>query len=204
MSAISVSGLAIVAGLIFCFRGYLAMRTVIAIWGAFVGFALGTSLASLATGSSPLSEVIGWVAAIAGALLIAGLSYAFYTVAVIMVMASVGFGLSAVIASFFDAPAWVDAVAGVVGAVLLVILALATNLPELLLIVVSASGGASAIVWGISLLLGELTSSQVLQQEIAPTDQAWWLNVLLIVLFVSGIVVQMRHRRAGTLREAYR
>jgi len=121
-----------------------------------------------------------------------------------MVMASVGFGLSAVIASFFDAPAWVDAVAGVVGAVLLVILALATNLPELLLIVVSASGGASAIVWGISLLLGELTSSQVPQQEIAPTDQAWWLNVLLIVLFVSGIVVQMRHRRAGTLREAYR
>ena len=39
MSGILLGALAIIAGLIFCFRGYLALRTVIAIWGAFVGFA---------------------------------------------------------------------------------------------------------------------------------------------------------------------
>lgn len=50
MSGILLGALAIIAGLIFCFRGYLALRTVIAIWGAFVGFALGSGLASAATG----------------------------------------------------------------------------------------------------------------------------------------------------------
>ena len=63
MSGILLGALAIIAGLIFCFRGYLALRTVIAIWGAFVGFALGSGLASAATGDPPLTGVIGWSAA---------------------------------------------------------------------------------------------------------------------------------------------
>ena len=89
MSGILLGALAIIAGLIFCFRGYLALRTVIAIWGAFVGFALGSGLASAATGDPPLTGVIGWSAAVVGALLITWLSYAFYAVAVVMVMTSV-------------------------------------------------------------------------------------------------------------------
>ena len=97
----------------------------------FVGFALGSGLASAATGDPPLTGVIGWSAAVVGALLITWLSYAFYAVAVVMVMTSVGFGLGAAIASFFNAPAWVDVVVGLAGAVLLVVLALATNLPEI-------------------------------------------------------------------------
>ena len=93
---------------------------------------------------------------------------------------------------------------GIAGALLLVVLALATNLPEILLVVVSASGGASAIVVGISLLMAELTSSPALPEDLAPADQPWWLNVVFLVLFASGVVVQMRHRRPATLQEAYR
>ena len=204
MSGILLGALAIIAGLIFCFRGYLALRTVIAIWGAFVGFALGSGLASAATGDPPLTGVIGWSAAVVGAMLITWLSYTFYAVAVVMVMTSVGFGLGAAIASFFNAPAWVDVVVGLAGAVLLVVLALATNLPEILLVVVSASGGASAIVVGISVLMAGLTSSTALPEDLAPADQPWWLNVVFLVLFASGVVVQMRHRRPATLQEAYR
>ena len=72
------------------------------------------------------------------------------------------------------------------------------------LVVVSASGGASAIVVGISLLMAELTSSPALPEDLAPADQPWWLNVVFLVLFASGVVVQMRHRRPATLQEAYR
>ena len=41
--------LAIAVGALFCFRGYGALRTVIAIWGGFVGFTVGALLAAAAT-----------------------------------------------------------------------------------------------------------------------------------------------------------
>ena len=42
-------GLSAVAGAVFCFRGYLALRSVIAIWGGLVGFLLGPWIAAAVT-----------------------------------------------------------------------------------------------------------------------------------------------------------
>ena len=39
--------MAVVVGITFCFRGYLTMRVVIPMWGAFSGFALGAGLGFL-------------------------------------------------------------------------------------------------------------------------------------------------------------
>ena len=71
MFNITVGILAIIAGLIFCFRGYLAMRTVIGLWAGFVGFGVGATLFASITQQGLLTGPLSWVAAIAGALLLA-------------------------------------------------------------------------------------------------------------------------------------
>ncbi len=204
MSEVWLGIFAIVAGAVFCFRGYLAMRLAIAIWGGFVGFALGSSLAATAMGTAPLSGPIGWIAAIVGALLLAWLAYAFYVGAVIIGMGSVGFGLGVGLAGLIGGPSWVSTVSGAVGAVALVVLAMVTNLPRLLLVLVSASGGASAIVGGVSLLLGQLRLNSDLDAAVDLVTRQWWLGVATLVLFVAGTVVQLRGKSAANLRATYK
>ena len=197
--------LAIVAGAVFCFRGYLALRSVIGVWGAFVGFGLGAALVALLTGEPPLAGLLGWVGAIVGALLLGGLAYTFYAVAVILTMGSVGYALGSGAAALFTATPWVVVVAGLVGAAILVVIALAANMPALLLILVAAVGGASAIVAGIALLMGVLPLSGAEPDTLAQAlSEHWWLNVAYLVLLVVGIVTQLRHRSTADLRASYR
>ena len=94
---------------------------------------------------------------------------------------------------------------GLVGAAILVVIALAANMPALLLILVAAVGGASAIVAGIALLMGVLPLSGAEPDTLAQAlSEHWWLNVAYLVLLVVGIVTQLRHRSTADLRASYR
>ncbi len=196
--------LAILAGIMFCFRGYLAMRTVIGIWGSFVGFGLGAALVAAATQEPPLAGVFGWSAAIIGALLLGGLAYAFYAVAVVLSMGSVGYALGAGLAGLFTSASWVHIVFGIAGAALLVLIAVVTNMPEVLLILVAASGGATAIMVGVLLLIGLLPISSIQPDSLARIlAENWWVNVAYLVLFIAGIVTQLSRRSTANLRAGY-
>lgn len=70
--------LAIVVGLILCLRGQWALRILIAIWGAFVGFTVGASLVSGITGQGFLDTVWGWIAGVVVGLIFAALAYLYY------------------------------------------------------------------------------------------------------------------------------
>lgn len=195
---------AILVGLVFCFRGYVALRAVISVWGAFVGFNVGALGVALATHEAPLAGPLGWVVALLAAVLFGGLAYAFYAAAVIVVMGSVGFALGGALVGLFDPPGWVGWLGGVAGATLLVLVALFTNLPEVLLILVAASGGASATVMGVALVTGAITLAEVIPDALANAlSQSLWLNALYLVLFIAGAVTQLRLRSASNLRAAY-
>ncbi len=56
MNDVVLALLAIAIGALFCFRGYLTMRVVIPIWGAFTGFALGAGLVAGVTDDGPAGE----------------------------------------------------------------------------------------------------------------------------------------------------
>ncbi|SHI98352.1 hypothetical protein SAMN02745244_01465 [Tessaracoccus bendigoensis DSM 12906] len=196
--------LAIVAGLVFCFRGYLAMRTVIGIWGAFVGFSLGAGLAAALSGEQILSGVLGWISAFVGALLIGGLAYAFYAAAVILAVGSVGFGLGTALAGLFDAPGWLQLTFALLGAAVLITVAIVTNMPEILLVLVAAAGGASAIIMGVLMVTGMIPPSGATSDELALVlGENWWLNVAYFVLLVAGILTQLSRRSTANLRAAY-
>jgi len=185
---------AIVAGLIFCFRGFLALRIIFPIWGAFTGFALGAGLIASWTDDRFLSTVLGWVVGIVVGIVFAILAYFFYALAVIIGMGAVGFAIgSGLIVAFGIDWNWVAVLVGVLAGVVLAVAAVVADLPLIVLIVASALGGAGVITSGFMLLFGSIDTEDFTNSGIVDRiDDRWWWWVVFIVLAIAGVVAQSR------------
>ena len=65
--------------------------------------------------------------------------------------------------------------------------------PMILLIVLSATGGASAITAGLMLLTGAIDTADFDRDELtAHAADDWWWYVIYAVLVVAGLIVQLR------------
>lgn len=186
--------LAIVIGALFCFRGYLTMRLVIPIWGAFTGFLLGAGIVDGVTGDGFLVGALAWLVGLAFALVFGLVAYLYYEVSVVLAMAAVGFVLgSSLMAALNVRWSWVVVVVGVLAGVALAVLAIVGDLPMLLLTVLTALAGAGTTVAGILLLTGSLTADELdSAAAVSRIDDSagWW--VLYLLLAVVGIVLQLR------------
>ena len=194
MPDIVIGILAIVVGTIFCFRGFLAMRFVISIWGAFAGLNLGAALVSVISGDSFLVTALGWIVGVLLALAFSVLAYLYYAVAVVFAMASVGFllGASAMVAAGVTWN-WVVVLVGVLIGIALAVLTLAVDLPAVLLVVLSVLGGAVAIVGGVMLLVGTLNTEDFNQAILMESVKAeWWWYAMYVALIIAGVVTQTR------------
>lgn len=194
MDDVVIGVLAVFAGAVFCFRGYLTMRLVLPIWGAFVGFSLGAGVVAAATGDGFLEGALAFVVGIALGLLFAWLAYAYYAVSVLLSMASIGFllGASLLVALGVEWN-WLVVLGGVLVGALVAIAAIVGNLPMVLLTVLTASGGAAALVGGLMLLFGAIEAADFNRQVVVERIEdsvLWW--VLFLVLAVVGIVAQFR------------
>jgi uncharacterized protein DUF4203 len=186
--------LAIAAGALFCFRGWLAFRFVITVWGAFVGFALGAGLAASLTDEPYLATGVAWLLALATAVLLGVLAYAFYEVAVVIFMGSIGFALGTNLMVALDVSwSWVIILAGMALGGLLAWAAIASDLPRLLMMILSAAAGATAIVTGIMLFTGAIDTAEFSKDAVTARveDELWWY-FLYGVLASLGIVTQVR------------
>lgn len=198
---------AIGAGALFCFAGYLAFRIVIPLWGAFAGFAFGAGLIASVTGDGFLRTLLGWAVGLALALGFALLAYLFYEVAVVIAMGSIGFALGASLMVALDVRwSWLIALAGVIAGVALALGAILVDLPIVLLILLGALGGASAVTTGTMLLVGAVDTGEFSDEEV--TEQVghhWWWTAMFVALAVAGLVVQTRgaSRLRGSTRDAW-
>lgn len=205
MNDIVVGLISIVTGLVFCFRGYLAMRIVIPIWGAFAGFFLGAGIVSGDSGF--LGSALGWVIGIAVAIVFGLIAYLYYEVAVVLGMMAIGFVLgTTLIAALGVTWSWVIVLGGVTLGVVLAIVAVVGDLPMVLLTVLTALAGASAIVSGLMLLFGVYDTgdySSSVTTKAAADD--WWWYVIYGGLVVAGMIAQLSDvdRRRDSLREAW-
>ncbi len=202
MSYVLVGLISVVSGLILCFGGRTIFRIILSVWGAFVGFTLGGSLLSSFTGEPPFTTVLGWVVSVLAALLFAGLAYGFYVLAVIIAIGSIGYSLGAALGIALGASGTVLWVLGIFAALLLVGAALATNLPDILLTVLTALTGAAAIVAGLMLVVGvaepaDLAGTSL--REFVVQQPPWWTAVYVVIAIV-GMVVQHRAGRGDTMR----
>lgn len=186
--------LAIAIGALFCFRGYLTMRLVIPVWGAFAGFLLGAGLVDGITRDGFLVGALAWLVGFAVAVLFGLIAYLYYEVSVVLAMAAVGFVLgSSVMVALNVRWSWAVVPVGVVVGVALAVLAIVGDLPMLLLTVLTALAGAATAVAGLMLLTGSLTADDLDSTAVVSRidDSAgWWL--LYVLLAVVGVVVQLR------------
>jgi len=161
-------------GAVFCFAGYRLFRIIIAVWGFLAGFLIGAQAVTSLFNSTFLSNELGWVAGIVLGILLASLAYFLYSAAIAILGASVGYliGIGLMTALGFDGQGISTFLAGILVAVLFGVLILVLNLAKILIIINTALGGSSAIVFGILYLFG-----------LVPLD---FLKTGLIGAFVKG------------------
>ncbi len=196
MNDIALGTAAVIVGLLFCFFGAMALRFVISIWGAFVGFNLGAGLVAAVWDQGFLAHASGWIVGFVLALIFATVAYLYYWVAVLLATMSLGFAAGAALMGAMSVSwNWLIALAGIGVGAILGIAAIAADLPSLLLIVLSALGGASATVTGVMLLTGAVDSSAF--DEYAVTENIphdWYWYALYLALALIGASTQSRAR----------
>ncbi|HUS41927.1 MAG TPA: DUF4203 domain-containing protein [Ilumatobacteraceae bacterium] len=205
MNDIVVGVIALLTGAVFCFRGYLAMRLVIPLWGAFAGFMLGAGLVSGDAGF--LGNALGWAVGFGLAIVFGLIAYLYYAVSVVIGMMAIGFVLgTSLMVALGVTWSWVIVLTGVVVASVLAFIAIAGDLPMVLLTVLTALAGASTMVAGLMLLFGTFDTEDFdigITTEYVADD--WWWFVIYGGLVVGGIVAQFTDvdRRRESLREAW-
>lgn len=182
----------ILVGLLVCLRGYVALRVIITVLGAWVGFFVGAGIAANLTGEGLLATPLGGVGAILGALVLGALAYAFYQAAVVIGMASLGFSVATgVMAAVGVDNATLIWVVGAVVAIVLAVLALVTDLPAGILILLTALAGANIAVIGLLLLLERIALAD-LEAGQAPDGVPAWAGIVALALAVVGMIIQSR------------
>jgi hypothetical protein len=194
MNDVVLGLLALVAGASFCFRGYLAMRLLIPVWGAFTGFSVGAGLVAAVADERFLATFTGWALGLVLAVVFAAVAYLYYAVSIVIIMASTGFLIGASVMVALDVSwTWLAVLAGMVLGVALAFVAIAANLPMIILVLVTSWGGASAMTAGLMLLAGALDSDDLTQSDVVAQVQTdWWWYALYLVFLLAGIVSQVR------------
>jgi hypothetical protein len=126
--------------------------------------------------------------------LFALIAYLYYAVAVLLLMASIGFALGSglVVALGIDWN-WVAVLVGVAVGTLVGLAAAVADLPAVLLVVISAVAGALTTVAGVMLLVGAMSSDTFVDGTVTTrVDDAWWWYAALGGLAVAGTIVQLR------------
>jgi hypothetical protein len=194
MKDIIVGLLAVAAGLMFCFRGYLLMRIVIPVWGFFVGFALGGAIISAITDRAFLGTVLGWIVGIVIGVVFAVIAYTYYAVAVVLTMGTVGYLLGSTLMVALDVRwNWVVVAVGVVVGFVLALGAILIDLPTVVLTVVTALSGATATIGGVMLIVNRLDLADLGDDAITSQINAswgWWLAYLVLAL--AGVFAQVQ------------
>jgi hypothetical protein len=107
-------------------------------------------------------------------------------------MAALGFTLGTSIMAAFHIPwSWLTVGVGVAVGILLAVIAIAGDLPAILLAILTALGGASVTVFGLMLLFGVLNSGQFTAGDVTRTlDAQWWWYVLYAAFAIVGVIAQ--------------
>ena len=198
----------IVIGGAFLFAGYRLFRLLAPIWGFLVGFNLVVIVGRGVLHAPPLSSGSGWLLAIVVGLIFAALAYGYYYLSVVILGASVGYTLGQTVAATLFPQAGVSAlVAGVIGAVALAVAVIAFDLPKALIVVLTALGGAGAVVAGVMLAFGWV-SLATLQASISSSGAVTsfapsWVMLLALGLALIGILAQAGRLRAAPYTHAY-
>ena len=155
--ALAVGLIGIGAGSLLALFGVRFFWILLALWGAIIGFLAGADLAAALLGEGFLATMAGWIAGIAGAVVLGLLAGAVYWAAVIVLSGGVGYAIgSGVLLMLGVEPGLITAAAGLGTAAVLIVLALVLRVPVVLVAVLTSFGGVGYAIVGGLILLGRI------------------------------------------------
>jgi hypothetical protein len=177
------------------FAGQRLFRILLPIWGFIFGFWISEAIVAAVLGNSTVSVIIGWLAGLAGGLILAALAYFLFKFGVVLLAATFGFWLVFVI---LEAVGVDSAIAvpllSIAGAVAFGLLAWFGSFERYIVIIATALIGAALMVIGLLFVTGQLPveafraglSALSLSLEFAPL----WI-ALFLILAVAGALTQL-------------
>jgi len=194
LDTLLIATLAILIGLAFTFGGFRFFLILLPIWGFFAGFLAVSAGVDALFGGGFLSTVVGWGLGFVAGLVLALLSYFVYYIAIVLIGASIGYelgvGLFAALGIQFGLIPWLFGLAvGAVFAFGVIVL----RAPKWAILVLTAFGGASAVLMGVLLLIGRIHLGDASFGALGAIlkDSLFWL-VVWIVLGAVGFFAQLR------------
>ena len=197
-----IGALVLLVGAAFCFAGYRFFRILIAIWGFFAGFNLGTAAMTALFNNAFLGTTTGIVLGLVIGVVFAVLAYFFYYFAVVLLGATAGYDLGSgfIGAIGLNNPGFISVIVGVALAVVFALVILLFNLPKLLIMVFTALGGAVAMLAGLLILLGQVKVAYLQYGDaVALVRASWFWSIVAIALAVVGFLAQWRTMQEYTL-----
>ena len=208
LEQILVGIVAIVVGLAWAFYGFKAFIILLPIWAFLVGFAAGASWLQELFGEGFFATVTSWVGGLVVGIVLAVLSYFWYYAAVVIVGGALGYTLGAGFMGALGFDGILAIAAGLVVGAILAFITIVLAVPAWLIVVLSAVGGAVAVVNGALILIGRIELEDIsfgLGQGLDKDPLIATIGV--IVIAAAGIVYQMRDlsdTAASIRREGYR
>lgn len=191
--------LALVIGLAFAFGGWRFFLLLLPLWGFLLGFGLGSEAMRALFGDGTFSTVLSWVVGFVVAVAFAVLSYFFYYAAIAIMAGTVGYAIGASAWGLIGSDTGLIAfIIGLVVAVALALAVLALNVPKYLVIVVTGLGGAAAILLGWFLLIGKVPADNVTWFQVGHLIKDNWIYLIVwAVVAAAGMVAQLRGPALG-------
>ncbi len=148
---------AVLIGIMFAFFGYPFFRFLLPIWGFFAGLSFGFNGIEQLLGTGFMPAALGLIIGLIIGIFLAVIAYYVYSLAVYIFGVTSGYvlGVGLMLALGFE-PGVLTFVVGVGGAVLFGLLFAMTKMPRFLIIFLTASGGAMAVLTGVFALFGQV------------------------------------------------
>lgn len=176
----------------FLFFGYPFFRILLPIWAFFAGLAFGYTGIEQLMGTGFISVTLALVIGIIIGLVLAVVAYFLYSLAVYLFGITVGYVLgSGLMIAIGFSPGFMTALVGVAVAILFAVLFAMTAMPKLFIILLTAAGGAMAVIMGLFVLFGTLPEVAAnLQLTSYLVSGSWFWMLVWIILAIVGVAFQ--------------
>lgn len=188
--------LALVLGIAFCFLGIRTFLVFLPVWAFFAGFWLGALVTNFLLRQGFLGTTNGIIAGLVLGTIFAVVAYFIFPVGIALVT---GAFAAAVVNGILQAlgltPGIAIALAVLAAAVIVVWALFRIEWDRILIMAITALGGASLLLVGPLLLLGRVTLDQLQASgsAIAPIlGDSWWWLLAWLALAAAGLYVQWR------------
>ncbi len=191
----------ILTGLAIAFMGIQIFFAILPMLGFLFGFFAGAAAIHHLFDVRFLTTVTGWVVGAIFGIVCALISWYWWYAGVLLSTGVLGVLLGTSLARLLNVNSGLGLfLFGLVGFIGLIALAYTLNLPIYLLIVNTASAGASVLIVGILLVFNQLDRQELGNgTAVALINTSWWWTLVWIAVAVVGIGYQLTVRQETTL-----